>query len=202
MVAPTPSPDSRRPAASDANPFAAPRAKLDAAEQPASSESEDEQIRRAHLTHETNVRSFGSLWVLGAVLQWPGAIAMIALGIANQHERNSVVTGIILLIVSGVFGWSGWLLRRLDRRARVPATAISVIGLLGFPIGSAFSGLMLYLLHSKKGKMVFSEEYRAIVARTPHIKHKTSILVWIFLGLLLALAFVGLTAPLLAKLFN
>jgi hypothetical protein len=34
---------------------------------------------------------------------------------------------------------------------------------------------------------VFSDEYKRVIAETPHIKYRTSIVVWIFLGLLLLL---------------
>ena len=40
--------------------------------------------------------------------------------------------------------------------------------------------------------MVFSDEYRSIIDQTPHIKYKTSIIVWIFLFILLALIGFGI----------
>jgi len=42
--------------------------------------------------------------------------------------------------------------------------------------------------------MVFSEEYRAVIEQTPHIKYRTSIVVWVLLGLVLlfiAIALLG-----------
>ena len=53
---------------------------------------------------------------------------------------------------------------------------------------------ILFLLLSKKGSMVFSPEYQAIIERTPHIQYRTS---WIVKGCLIVLvgtflfAFVG-----------
>jgi hypothetical protein len=35
--------------------------------------------------------------------------------------------------------------------------------------------------------MVLSEQYQQVIAQTEHIKYKTSIVVWIFLGLIVAL---------------
>ena len=40
--------------------------------------------------------------------------------------------------------------------------------------------------------MVFSDEYRAVIEQTPHIKYRTSIIVWIVLGLLLLLIAIGI----------
>ena len=101
-------------------------------------------------------------------LLWPIAVASIA----------------ILHIVAG-FG-----IRRLARWSRIPAVIAGCIGLLSFPIGTLLNGYVLFLLLSAKGSMVFSPEYKQVIEQTPNIKHKTSIFMWIFLGLLgLVLAF-------------
>ena len=51
---------------------------------------------------------------------------------------------------------------------------------------------VLYLIFSKKGAMVFSDEYKEIIRQTPEMKYRTSIVVWIFLGLLVLLIVVGI----------
>ena len=53
-------------------------------------------------------------------------------------------------------------------------------------MGTLIGFYMLYLLLSKKGTMVFSPEYKEIIAQTPHMKYKTSPVVWIALGLIVA----------------
>src|SRR4030095_8127226 len=90
--------------------------------------------------------------------------------------------------------WVGTGLRRLRRWARIPTGILSGIGLLGFPIGTIINGYILYLIFSQKGKVVFSDEYRAVIEQTPHIKYRTSIVVWIVLGLLLLLIAAGIIA--------
>ena len=53
---------------------------------------------------------------------------------------------------------------------------------------------ILYLLLSSKGAMVFSTEYKEIIARTPHVKYRTSCIVWgalIVLGVVILLAVVA-----------
>jgi hypothetical protein len=60
-----------------------------------------------------------------------------------------------------------------------------VAGSVGQLLGSAIiPGYILYLLLSAKGSMVFSPEYQTIIARTPHVKMKTS---WLVKGCLIAL---------------
>jgi hypothetical protein len=48
--------------------------------------------------------------------------------------------------------------------------------------------------------MVFSEEYQTIIAQTPHIKYRTSILVWILLFIVLLAIGAALTIPLFTRL--
>jgi hypothetical protein len=63
------------------------------------------------------------------------------------------------------------------------------------PIGTLINAYILYLVFSRKGRTILSEDYQQVIAATPHIKYKTSIIVWIFLGLLvalLAIAFLGI----------
>ena len=62
----------------------------------------------------------------------------------------------------------------------------SVIG--SFLVMSLTLSYILYLLLSKMSSMVFSPEYRLIIERTPHIKHRTS---WIAKGCLILLVVVS-----------
>jgi hypothetical protein len=62
---------------------------------------------------------------------------------------------------------------------------MSAIGLIGFPIGTIINGYILYLLVSKKGSTIFSPEYKEIIALTPGVKYKTSVVVWVVLGIFL-----------------
>jgi ABC-type multidrug transport system permease subunit len=58
--------------------------------------------------------------------------------------------------------------------------------MLGFPIGTLINAYILYLFLSKKGRTVFSPGYQEVIAATPDVKYKTSIVVWIFIALVLA----------------
>jgi glucose-6-phosphate-specific signal transduction histidine kinase len=78
-------------------------------------------------------------------------------------------------------------MQTLNSKHKMLAIIISAIGLLGFPCGTILSAYLLYLLLSPKGEMVFSEGYKDIVRATPHIKYRTSIIVWILLFLLIGI---------------
>jgi hypothetical protein len=66
----------------------------------------------------------------------------------------------------------------------VPIGIIASIGLFFFPWGTVINGYILWLLFSSKGRFVMSPEYQEVIAATPHMKHRTSIVV-ILLGILL-----------------
>lgn len=70
---------------------------------------------------------------------------------------------------------------------------LTVLGLLGIPIGTLISLSILYLLLSEKGRMVFSPEYKAVIAATPHVRYRTSLVNWVLLFVFLAVL-VGLVA--------
>lgn len=153
-----------------------------------------EHIRRAHLNHEASVRSIGNLCYLVAILWSLGAAVALPNLFNLQRQPDgwasvSVLVGDLLvgLILPGAmamllfFGGRG--LRKLTRWGRVVGIVIGAIGLAVIPVGTILSIYILYLLLSKKGKMVFSPAYKEVIAATPEVKYKTSIVVWVVLGL-------------------
>jgi hypothetical protein len=150
-----------------------------------------EQVRKDYIQHEASVKSVGILYFLGASF-----FLLASLGMFKSSARgvSNAGVGVLFLGLGAVQIWTGLGLRRLQPWARVPSGILSGLGLLGFPIGTLINGYILYLLFSKKGTMVFSEDYKRIIEETPHIKYRTSIVVWICLGLLLLLIGVGLIA--------
>jgi hypothetical protein len=132
-----------------------------------------EQIRKDHIKHEASVKSVGFLYFLAAAF-----LILAGVGGLISGEGPNMVVGL-------VFAGLGIL----------PTAVLSGIGLIGFPLGTIINGYILYLVLCQKGRTVFSDEYKRVIEQTPHIKYKTSIIVWIFLGLLLlliGLAFLGL----------
>jgi hypothetical protein len=172
-----------------ANPYAAPAARVDDA--PAAN-AEAEAIRKAHLNHEASIKAVGALYYLG------GGIAVIA-GVMSlvTARADALLMGFFLVFgVGGLF--VAWGLRRLRPWARIVGCVFAGFGLLGFPVGTLINAYILYLFLSKKGGTVFSADYQAVIAATPHVKYRTSLIVWIFLAVLLGLLAFGLLAPMLA----
>jgi len=153
--------------------------------------SSAEQIRNDHLKHEASIKSVGVLYFLAAAfLILAGVLGLTA------NQGAGVGLGLFCLAIGAAQIWVGIGLRGLKPWARIPTGILSGVGLLGFPLGTIINGYILYLIFSQKGKTVFSDDYQRVIEQTPHIKYKTSIVVWIFLGLLLVLMGLGLVAAL------
>lgn len=151
-------------------------------------------IRKRFISHEASVRSIGLLYWLGGILAILCSLAYVGLGIGFLSDARTMPTAIFMLMFSPVMAALGVFqifvargLRRLTPWARIGASVVSVIGLLGFPFGTIISAYFLYLLLSRKGEYVFSPEYKAIIDATPGIKYRTSPIIWVLLGLLFLL---------------
>lgn len=214
----------------EVNYYTAPRAEIGGEASLAGDHSEAEAIRRRYLSHEASVRSIGSLHYLGAIF---GVVLLAiftfmlieppagAVGGPFGSGGIGVLIGIAALF-TGISFALGRGLSRLQPWARYVDTALIILnllsnfvqlallppaargaGMIGGAFGMAIPSYILYLLLSSKGSMVFSREYREIVAVTPHIKYKTSLLLKLFLGFFVAvivLAVIGaLIVPLLAR---
>lgn len=141
-----------------------------------------ELTRKEHLKHEASVKSVGLLYLLAAAFLLLGGILSAVSG-----QGEGILIGLLFLVLGAAQLWVGIGLRSLKPWARVPTAILSGIGLLGFPIGTLINGYILYLVLSAKGKTVFSPDYQRVIEQTPHIKYRTSIVVWILLGLLVLL---------------
>ncbi len=154
--------------------------------------NDPESIRRHYLSHEASVKSIGTLYLLGAIIMIPVGFFIMLAPLFSQQEELGIrvvmgVMGLLYFSLGLLQAFTAVSLWKLRPWARIVAIILSVIGLIGFPIGTLISAYFLYLLLSEKGQMVFSPGYQQVVAQTPHIKYKTSIIVWIFLGLLICL---------------
>ncbi len=156
-------------------------------------------VRNEHLKHEASIQSVGYLYYLsGAAVIMASAIFGTGFGRpdgrSGETNTGMIIAGSVMFSIGCIQLWTAHGLRRLKPSARIPATLFSCLGLLGFPVGTLINGYILYLLHSKKGRTVMTADYAQVIAQTPHIKYKTSIIVWIFLGLVVALLAAGIIA--------
>ena len=161
------------------NPYAPPSARVD--DVPADPNAE--AIRRQHITHEASIKAVGFLYYLGG-------IGVIAAAVASLFSTGSLPVGgamaAALLLLGGAQLVAGWGVRALRPWGRIVGAILSALGLLSFPFGTLINGYILYLYFSKKGRTIFSPEYKDVIAATPHVKYRTSIIVWIFVAVLVA----------------
>jgi hypothetical protein len=163
------------------NPYAAPAARVD----DVAANPEAEAIRRAHINHESSIKAVGVLYYLGGVLITFGAVAAF-IGAPREPSGGGALIMLLLAAVGIAQFFAGWGVRALRPWGRIVGCINSGLGLLGFPIGTLINAYILYLLLSKKGRTVFSPGYQEVIAATPDVKYKTSIVVWIFIALVLA----------------
>ncbi len=165
---------------------------------PVEAATDVEGYRKKYLSHEASVKSIGALYMIGAVFLIPmGLISLGAVGVGNLPGADKVVLAVLAMVYLSLGVFQAFVavgLRRLRSWARIAAAILSAIGLIGFPIGTLISAYFLYLLLSEKGSIVFSDEYQRVIEQTPHIKYKTSVVVWIFLGLLVIVLGMGVLA--------
>lgn len=175
------------------NPFAPPTAEV---ADITGADPEAEAIRREHIKHEASIKSVGILYYLsGAFL----GIAALAFVFVVDELPMGFGLGAIYAILAAFSIAVGHQLRALKPWARIAGIVLSIIGLFGFPLGTLINGYILYLLLSQKGRRIFQPDYLDIVAATPKVKYRTSIVVWIILGILLLAIVAAITVPMLAR---
>lgn len=164
------------------NPYAAPIA----APGEAPPLSDVDQIRKDHIAHEASVKSLGGLYFLGA-LGLAMIVVIVGFAVFSRERPLTLVPMAVMAVgtvLSIVHFWISGGIRRLQPWAKTAATVLAAIGLLAFPVGTIINAYVLYLLLSAKGSMVFSERYQEVIVATPHIRYKTSPLIYALLGLI------------------
>lgn len=180
----------------DYNPYQTPAANVEGAAD--ANLAEAETVRKEHIGHEASIKSVGILYYLGALGLLIAGIAQFGT-FSDSSFGFSIGIAAFFIGLGALYFWIGSGLRKLKRSIKNVAGVFSVLGLINFPVGTIINGYILYLLYSKKGTMVFSDKYQNIIDATPHIKYKTSIVIWIILALLLLLIGTAVIYPLLDK---
>ncbi len=170
------------------NPYAPPKAHVDDV---IATDSDADAVRREHIRRETSIRSIGALYYLGGGFLGLFGVLMLLAWLARDRTAFNLAAAVVFLVLAAVEIAMGRGIRRLRPWARNVITVFACIGLLGFPLGTLINAYILYLLLSKQGKRIFAPDYADIVAATPGVKYRTSVVTWIALALLV-LILVGL----------
>lgn len=144
-----------------------------------------EELRQAHISREASVKSIGLLYYLGgAALTFLGVV-MLCFFLGGKDQPGKLVEAVLFLSLAVLQFLGGTGIRRLRPWSRIPVGIVSGIGLLGFPIGTVINAYVLYLVFSPKGAMLFTPDYHAAIAQTPHIRYRTSIVARVLLVVIL-----------------
>ena len=197
----------------DHNPYAPPTAAIDQGpidRIPAGDLAAAEAFRRAHIEHETSIKAIGTFHYPVAIL---GTIGFGSLVYVDRYVKPAFgpktpdwmigVGGVLSLIwcvlhmalgrgLTRLKTWARWtdvvLISDLMLLIVIQVGATAVRGekrpLFVTCVVAVIPVYLLYLLLSSRSSTIFSPEYRAIIALTPHIKYPTS------RGLSYALAFI------------
>lgn len=198
------------PAEESPNPYAPPRAEPEAPLFVLGDDlPEAEAIRGLHLSHEASIRSLGSLHYLGAGFGVIGCLALGAVAFGGGMRMPPLLGAAVIAvyaIVAVVNAALGYGLRSLQSWARWTETTFSALGIAfsalctvaGLAMGILpgvvfyvfcvfFQSYILYLLVSRKGSVVFSEQYKEIIRRTPYLKYQTTLIVKVAVVILVSL---------------
>ncbi|MCB1277094.1 hypothetical protein [Prosthecobacter sp.] len=160
------------------NPYAAPQSRV------LQVTPQAEIDRMQHINTEATIKSVGVLYYLGALALTVAGVAAFT-GREIEEGVPPQLLGAIFVAMGAGQGVVGYGLRGLQSWARIPTVIFSCIGLIGFPLGTLINAYILAKVLGKQGKFVMTPEYKEIIAATPHVKRKTSIVVWVLLILLL-----------------
>ncbi|MBI4821867.1 MAG: hypothetical protein HY791_36750 [Deltaproteobacteria bacterium] len=154
--------------------------------------------RESYLVHEVRIKVI-ALFQLLSITNVPSGILRIVSGLTS-NDLSSTISGILTLAFGVVLVWSGLLLWRLERRGAMMASILSTLSLLVFPLGTVVGAYILWVFHSKKGRVVLSPEYQKVVELTPHLSSTRPAVIRVaaFLGFFGTLALIGLAAMLRA----
>jgi hypothetical protein len=170
------------------NPYAPPKARVEDVVQPM---PDAEAIRREFLKHETSVRSIGTLYYLAGGMLCIGGLFLGYAYFSLRNELPLIFVAPLYLLLGALSILLARGIKSLRPWARTTAIVLACVGLLGVPVGTAINGYILYLLLCKKGKRIFEGDYAGIIAATPQIKYRGSVLTWTLLGIALLL-FIGI----------
>jgi hypothetical protein len=184
------------------NPYAPPKAEVADVVPTA---GEEAAIRQDHIKTEASIRSIGILYYLCSGLLLFLAVSFLAGGDPRKFDTSFPVVGSSLLTLAlgllGIFIGRG--IRNLRPWARVAVIMLAslgcIVGVARLSLGIVVQVYILYLLFSKKGRRIFASDYPDIVAATPEIKYRTSIVIWILLGLVVLLILAALVPMALQK---
>jgi hypothetical protein len=139
-------------------------------------------MRRRYINHETSIRQFGRLYkLIGAALAGLAGLLLflsVVFGIRGGNVRIELLMAFLAVVISPILIITGRRTQDLQTSGRGMATLLGIVGMLFVPVGTILGAYQLYLLWSRPGVFVYSQEYRRVIALTPGVRSYTSPAVW------------------------
>jgi len=172
------------------NPYAAPQSQV------LQATSQDELMRQEHINTEAAIKSVGTLYYLAMLVLIAIGVSLFA-SITPGKSSSALIPGGLLLLLSIGVGFVAHGLRRLRSWARIPTVILSslalIIGLINLSGGIVIHIYILVKMMGKQAQFVMTPEYQRIIAATPHVKRKTSVVAWVLL-ILFIIILIGVIA--------
>ena len=137
----------------------------------------DAQIRRKYIDHEAAIQWTGMLFVCVGVCNLCG---MVVCELLQQRAGGNPWQGYFGIALAGML--ASLLLAaeliKLNSWAQPFAVFVAILG-IAVPFGILICPYIVYLLLSQRGRVVFTPEYKKVVAATFHIKYRPSWGIWL-----------------------
>lgn len=146
-----------------------------------------ESIRRSHINHESSIKTFGVLIGLNSAIGFLGFFMTFGLAFVGNPPDEvpyfaiMMITSMIFLMTSVFMAFVCHGLYTLSSFGRIGGAIVGALMLLNVPCGTMMGILLLFLLFSEKGNMVFSSDYKQIIRQTPHVKASSKLLIWLLI---------------------
>ncbi len=168
-------------------------------DQAGGADSPAEKLRKEHIGRESTIITLGYIFVYSGF----ALAGTTALGKA-VFKLDSLPIGPALWIFISLAYFAaltivGYGLTNLKSWVPIPAAIVAILSLYNVPFGTIVGAYMLWLVFSKKGRVIFSPEYAAIVAATPHIEPPRTGFMQLFLVAIAIMAAFAVLGPLYLK---
>ena len=129
-----------------------------------------EDRRRAELGRERAIRDGGRLLSLVGVLGLFGFVVWITFVYnGSSPPLPATVSALMAITLAGPQILAGRAISNLRVRSLLPLRIVAALSLPAYPFGTLVGGWLLFHLRDPALQAILKEDYRAVVAATPHL---------------------------------
>ena len=135
--------------------------------------------RQAHIHTERDLATTGTIsFIFGGLTSLLTLLQVLESTSAYQNIFHvppilaKLFVVMVMTLITALHIWIGIGLHRRQPAGRIPASLVSALWMLVFPLGTAVGGWTLWRLWSARGKRVYAPDYAAVVEATPAVSAK------------------------------